>query len=245
MDKLWHVCVAVAVLAAACGPTPTLTDATVMPTFDSGARDRSAADGEGADGLRVDSARADVESEDSAAPDAALDATTGVEGGMRDRSAVDVRNTDVSAPDLAHPDLPRADRAAPDLTRPDNSLPDNAPNYGPYLAPNLPGSINDNASTLAVIEVAQALSVYGVNVHVELTHNRLSDLTIRLEPPMGVAVELFNGDSCSSEPCVSPMTIDRLITPLANTQGTWVLRVVDDAPSQTGTLSLFMLSFVP
>lgn len=132
-----------------------------------------------------------------------------------------------------------------------------------YTASNLNLAIRDFTTTTSTITVLDNMSISDLNVRITLSHTYVSDLSITLTSPTGQTITLFSrhggsGDNLSNtgfndEASISiasgraPFTGDfRPVQSLTafdgrNAQGTWTLRVRDNATRDIGTLQSWSL----
>ena len=101
----------------------------------------------------------------------------------------------------------------------------------------------------ALLDVALAATVGGVEVYLDITHSYISDLVIDLISPAGTTVRLHNNQGGAGQDIVgwyplelSPYhSLDAFIGEMA--QGIWRLHLVDAGPWDTGTLNEWCLRF--
>jgi len=112
-------------------------------------------------------------------------------------------------------------------------------------------AIPDGASSLVqAVDVTQALQVERVEVHVDIEHGSLGDLSLRLVSPAGTESRLMSGISHNPH-MLYPTVPDRLnftfSTVLSlgeSAAGRWTLEAVDDRAGQAGTLHAWSLTLV-
>jgi subtilisin-like proprotein convertase family protein len=134
-----------------------------------------------------------------------------------------------------------------------------------YNSSHPPLPILDNTTLNAPLLVPDSIILSDVNVQIDITHTFDADLDIFLVNPAGVSVELStdNGnfgdnyfDTIFDQQAATPITAGSApfrgtfrpegnldIFNGSNAQGTWFLRVTDDAPADTGTLRDWNLRF--
>jgi subtilisin-like proprotein convertase family protein len=118
-------------------------------------------------------------------------------------------------------------------------------------------SIPDEGTARSTITVAEAVSIHDLNVKINLTHQRLSDVTARLIGPDGTVLTLFAADLGGSG--LTNTVFDSQAVALINTgtgtysgnfrpvtslnafngklaAGVWTLEVIDTKNARTGTL---------
>jgi M6 family metalloprotease-like protein len=107
---------------------------------------------------------------------------------------------------------------------------------------------NDIAGISDTIDVAEALTLAGIKVGVDITHTFRSDLRVTLTTPWGAVIELHPRGTGGSAHDLS-ITYDETMLPALATlrgrsiQGTWKLSVQDLAPSDSGRLNRWSLEF--
>jgi subtilisin family serine protease/subtilisin-like proprotein convertase family protein len=116
---------------------------------------------------------------------------------------------------------------------------------------------------VSLVDVPDSLTITDINVTVNLTHPRLSDLYIHLQAPDGTNIVLFNRKGGNTANLVNTVFDDQASAPVAfgqgpftgryqpdvalgslngkNAQGSWKLWVVDRAGVNTGTLTSWSL----
>lgn len=141
---------------------------------------------------------------------------------------------------------------------------------GASLTPDVPQPIADNSTTTSTLAVSQNVSLSDVNVHVQLNHTWVQDLTIKLRSPAGTVVTLLDRPDCSDNDM--DVTFDDASTvmlqnhcdgttpwysgsahPTQNlaafngesSAGTWTLTVEDQAGGDTGSLVDWGLDTTP
>lgn len=119
-------------------------------------------------------------------------------------------------------------------------------------------STGDNAYVNRTVSVpASSGSISDVNVLVNVTHARFSDLTMEIVSPKGTVVTLFNKNCASTNSTLALQfddsgsalscgtTTSQIVIPSTllsafngeNSQGTWTFRVIDDKVGMTGTIN--------
>lgn len=117
-----------------------------------------------------------------------------------------------------------------------------------YGGPPIP--INDNSSFTSTLNVPDPFCVGDVDVEIDITHTFRGDLVVELTSPAGTTVRLHNRTGGGTDNLM--VTYDQGVLnpdgPGALTdyngqaaQGNWVLRVADEAGSDTGTLNSWKL----
>ncbi|MCH7547860.1 MAG: proprotein convertase P-domain-containing protein, partial [Planctomycetes bacterium] len=132
-----------------------------------------------------------------------------------------------------------------------------------YLSSDTPIPIPDatnpppvpGAPIVSSIVVPDNFSISDVDVSVNITHTYKGDLTVELESPLGVIVRLHNETGSFTANVIETYDDDGVgILPdgpgslsdfeLTMSGGTWLLRVQDNAPADTGTLNSWVLSIL-
>lgn len=135
-----------------------------------------------------------------------------------------------------------------------------------YVSTDVPRAIPDNSSTgvTSVVSVAETGAVQDVDVKVNITHTYDGDLTLTLIGPNGASVALSNRRGGSGDNFTDTVFDDQATTPIANgtapftgsfkpdgslatlsgipANGTWTLKAVDGAGSDTGTITGWTLT---
>ena len=118
-----------------------------------------------------------------------------------------------------------------------------APTTHTYTSADTPISIPDNNSTgiESSIYVPDSATVTEFKVTVNITHTYIGDLIVTLVAPDGSTATLSNREGGSADNINQTWTI----TPSSamNIQGTWKLKVSDNAAYDTGTLDSWSLEF--
>jgi subtilisin-like proprotein convertase family protein len=118
-----------------------------------------------------------------------------------------------------------------------------APPPGPSFTHNTPMAIGDNTtinSTIAVSGVTGAASAT-LKVPVNITHTYQGDLKIDLIAPNGTVFPIWNRTGAGTDNIVQTFTVNASAITAPN--GTWTLRVADQASGDTGTLNSWGLQF--
>jgi subtilisin family serine protease len=113
-----------------------------------------------------------------------------------------------------------------------------------FAAGNLPRNIPDRASVTSTITVSgqpTSVALNQVILTLNITHTYVGDLVVRLQPPRGSAITLWNrtGKSQNSITLAGPLASNSTINP----NGTWTLTVEDKASNDTGRLANWSLTF--
>lgn len=107
---------------------------------------------------------------------------------------------------------------------------------------------NNQAGITDTIDIAEALTISGIRVGVDVMHTYRGDLRITLTTPWGGVVELQPKGSGGSAHDLKIVYDETNLPALAtlrgrSTQGTWRLQVQDLAPADTGRLNKWSLEF--
>jgi M6 family metalloprotease-like protein len=107
---------------------------------------------------------------------------------------------------------------------------------------------NNQAGISDTIEVAEALTISGMKVGIDISHSFRGDLRVLLTPPWGTAVELHpkgrGGSADNLKVVYDEATLPALATLRGrSTHGAWRLTVQDLAPADTGRLNRWSLAF--
>lgn len=107
---------------------------------------------------------------------------------------------------------------------------------------------NNQAGVSDTINVAEALTISGLKVGVDITHTYRGDLRVTLTTPWGTAIELhpkgLGGNAHDLNVTYDETTRPALATLRGrSTQGAWRLTVQDLAPADTGRLNRWSLDF--
>jgi subtilisin family serine protease len=113
-----------------------------------------------------------------------------------------------------------------------------------FAAGNLPRNIPDRAAITSTVTVSGQATTVPLNqivLSLNITHTYIGDLVVRLQPPRGSAITLWNrtGKSQNSITLAGPLTGTTAINP----NGTWTLTIEDKASNDTGRLSNWSLTF--
>jgi len=114
-----------------------------------------------------------------------------------------------------------------------------------YSAPGLPIAIADQRTTRISFTVTDSTAIADLNVALNLTHARLSDLNIRLRAPDNSLVTLYNRQGTS----LSGVTFNSTNTPALSglngklAKGVWAIEIFDLVAGATGTVSSASISF--
>jgi len=114
-----------------------------------------------------------------------------------------------------------------------------------YSAPGLPIAVADLRTTRVTFNVTHTFNLNDLNLTLDLSHTRLSDITVRLRAPDNTLVTLYNRSGAS----LSNVTFNAANTPgLAAlngkaAKGTWTVEVFDVVSGATGTVRSASMSF--
>ena len=130
----------------------------------------------------------------------------------------------------------------------------------------VPKAIADNASTTSTLAVSGLVGIIAdVNVSLDLTHAKDSDLTVTLVSPLGMRVKLIAKAGGTGTNFTATVLDDAAATAIAsgtapftgsfrpaeplgvlnglNPNGTWTLEILDDTATNTGTLNSWSIQF--
>ncbi len=112
-----------------------------------------------------------------------------------------------------------------------------------FVSGDTPISIPDNNSTgiTSNLNVTGSATVTSFDVTVDITHTYIGDLVVTLYTPSGGSVVLSNREGGSADNIHKTWTIDA--SGGVSINGTWSLKVTDNAGYDTGTLDSWKLSF--
>jgi subtilisin-like proprotein convertase family protein len=124
-------------------------------------------------------------------------------------------------------------------------------------------SIPDEGVLTSTIVVSDSFTIADINVTLDITHTRDSDLQIFLRGPDGTVIQLFNGTGVSGQNLRNTVFDDEAVTSITTASapftgtfrplqslsafdgklaaGTWTLEVRDTVKKQTGTLNSWSL----
>jgi subtilisin-like proprotein convertase family protein len=116
----------------------------------------------------------------------------------------------------------------------------------PISAPNLAIPDNSAAGISDTISLAEAVTISGIKVGVDITHMYRGDLRVTLSAPWGTVIELHpsgrGGNAHDLKTTFDETTLPALATLRGRvTQGAWRLSVQDLAPADTGQLNRWLL----
>jgi subtilisin-like proprotein convertase family protein len=115
------------------------------------------------------------------------------------------------------------------------------------VSPNLAIPDNNSTGVTSTQAVAQTGVIGSIEVYVNITHTYIGDLAVTLTSPAGTSVILHNHTGSSTDNIVgwypSPLTPAQSLNALLGQpmQGTWSLKVVDNASIDTGRLNQWCL----
>lgn len=106
-----------------------------------------------------------------------------------------------------------------------------------------PVSIPDNNATgiTSTISIADAYTVFGADVSVDITHTWIGDLIVELTSPSGTTVNLHNRSGSSDDDIVETYSVSNFNGEMM--AGDWVLSISDNAGQDLGTLNSWSLTF--
>jgi subtilisin-like proprotein convertase family protein len=129
---------------------------------------------------------------------------------------------------------------------------------------NIPQNIADLGVTTSTIHISDSHAILDLNVRLDISHGRVSDLQVLLRGPNGQTVELFSNIGGNGKNFINTVLDDEATqsittasAPFTGTfrpvgslsafdgrpaQGTWTLEVTDNAARQTGTLNNWSLT---
>jgi subtilisin-like proprotein convertase family protein len=120
----------------------------------------------------------------------------------------------------------------------------------PVSTPNRDIPDNNSLGITDTINVAQAVTIAGIKVRVDISHTFRGDLRVTLTAPGGTLIELHpKGRGANAENLT--LTFDEALIPALATlrgrsaQGAWTLTVQDLAAADTGTLKSWGLEISP
>ena len=124
-------------------------------------------------------------------------------------------------------------------------------------------SIPDNGVLTSTIVVSDSFSISDINITLDITHPRVTELQIFLRGPDGTVIQLFNGTGVSGQNLRNTVFDDEAATSITTASapftgtfrpfqglsafdgklaaGTWTLEVRDTVKKQTGTLNSWSL----
>ena len=125
-------------------------------------------------------------------------------------------------------------------------------------------SIPDNGVLTSTIVISDSFNIADINVTLDITHSRVSDLQVFLRGPDGTVIQLFSGTGVSGQNLRNTVFDDEATTSITTASapftgtfrplqslstfdaklaaGTWTLEVRDTAKKQTGTLNSWSLT---
>lgn len=125
-----------------------------------------------------------------------------------------------------------------------------ANSLNPTSTPNRAIPDNDSVGISDTINVAQAVTIAGIKVRVDIAHSFRGDLRVTLTTPWGIVVELHpKGRGANADDLT--LTFDESVIPALATlrgrsaQGAWTLTVQDLAAADTGKLRSWGLDISP
>ena len=138
------------------------------------------------------------------------------------------------------------------------------PSTATYASTGGPVSIGNNSTILSTIEITDTFSILDLNIQLDISHSRDSDLDVFLVSASGTRIELFtdvggNGDNFTNTILDDDAadSITSASAPFSGTyrpegdlsllegellNGTWTLEITDDQNGQTGTLNNWLIS---
>ncbi len=119
-----------------------------------------------------------------------------------------------------------------------------------YASSDVPKPIADNSTVNSTLNVSDVYCIGDVDICADITHSYVGDLIVELISPAGTVVRLHNRTGGSADNLVKcydqgvvspdgPGTLDDFAGEFVN--GTWTLRVSDNASSDTGALNAWSL----
>lgn len=100
---------------------------------------------------------------------------------------------------------------------------------------------NDPVGASSVINVADALTIFGTTADVNISHTWSGDLILKLISPQGTEVTLQSNQGGSEDDIVKSYTSSVFNSEVAT--GDWTLNVVDTAGADTGNINSWSLTF--
>lgn len=118
-----------------------------------------------------------------------------------------------------------------------------------YSATDVPQNITDNNTTTSTINVTDSYCIADVNVDINITHTFQGDLYITLQSPIGTTIILHNRTGGGTDNIVGTYDDSGPLIPAEAlgtfngepVNGTWTLRVADQAGGDVGTLNSWTL----
>jgi subtilisin-like proprotein convertase family protein len=126
-----------------------------------------------------------------------------------------------------------------------------------------PVAVPDRGQLVSTIEVTDTFTLQDINIKLDISHTRVSDLHVVLVSPSGTRIELFNGIGGSNDNFTDTVFDDDATTSIEdgsapftgvyrpvgdlsilegeNTAGTWTLEIYDQKGSQIGTLNFWQI----